>query len=211
MSPVIPHPLKFACSFPEYPNSSLCFVLISHHPSIRAFIEICIQSSTFTHFSRCLKTNSPTHQFSLTQNPRQPIWFILTHLFLLPAKFPLYPSLLLLCLCFLTVLPSPEQFMPDEWGTHARGMKSTADHIVNRNACCLPVCSRIEASQPNPHTHKSTSFISLCAEHSHGTCVGIDMGQSASSTTRRWAFWSTGKYIHHGWWAQRNIFLCKLI
>lgn len=112
-------------------------------------------------------------------------------------------------LCLLTVLSSPEQFMPDEWRAHARGMKNTADHRVNRNACCLPVCSRIEASQPATHT----ALISLDAWHlyGHGTCVGTDMGQSASSTTRRWAFWSIGKYIHHQSQAESNIFQCKCI
>lgn len=53
----------------------------------------------------------------------------------------------------LTVLSCSEQFMLDEWGVHARSMKSTADHRFNRNACCLSVFSRTEDSQTHTHTH----------------------------------------------------------
>lgn len=55
--------------------------------------------------------------------------------------------------------------MLDEWEAYARGMKSTADHWANRKACCLPVCSGIDASQPPPlhaHTHTDCIYITGC-------------------------------------------------
>lgn len=64
--------------------------------------------------------------------------------------------------------------MSDEWGLHARGMKSTADHWVNRNACCLPVCSWTEASQTLTDTHAPLISLGAWYLYGHGTCIGLE-------------------------------------
>lgn len=55
--------------------------------------------------------------------------------------------------------PPFSRFMLDEWRAYARGMKSTADLWVNRNACWLSVCSRTDASPPPPPTSAHTCSI----------------------------------------------------
>lgn len=79
------------------------------------------------------------------------------NIFLPPPKCHLHLSFLLLTfvssqfcpLQWISCLMNGE-LMPAVWG---------ADQLLNRNACCLPVCSRIEARQQAGHAHTHTHSI----------------------------------------------------
>lgn len=131
-------------------------------------------------------------------------------LILLPPKCPLHPSLLAFVFSQFCPLQSNSCLMNGELMPEVRRAQLTTE-LTEMPAVCLFALGLKPANHTHTHTHKA--FISLCAGHlyGNGTCVGKDMGQSASNTTRRWAFWSIGKYIHHGWLAQSNIFQRKCI
>lgn len=79
-----------------------------------------------------------------------------------------------------TIKLSPLQccFMLDEWRADVRGMESTADHWVNRNACWLSVCSRTDARHPTPFSPHTQPFYIAGADHGTFTAMERALAQT---------------------------------